>query len=311
MWPRRAGEDLILTTTIADVERETGLSKDVLRVWERRYGFPKPERDAAGERVYGADQVGKLRVIRRLIDLGMRPGKIVNAPMTELAAHLAAPDGRGEREGRACAERSEALALIGSGEGRDLGAFLRVALSRMGLKPFLEELAGPLAVHVGEAWADGRLEIHQEHLFSEQLQNVLRQAIASTAAPARGPRVLLTTMPGERHQLGLLMAEAYMTLDGARCIALGVETPPSEIARAASAHGADVVGLSFSSVIRPKAARRMVEELRAVLAPAVSIWLGGATSLGREGDAAGVLVLRELADITAAIDAWRARRVQP
>jgi len=30
---------------ISAVERDTGLSKDTLRVWERRYGFPKPLRD--------------------------------------------------------------------------------------------------------------------------------------------------------------------------------------------------------------------------------------------------------------------------
>ncbi|MGZ8253883.1 MAG: MerR family transcriptional regulator, partial [Burkholderiaceae bacterium] len=61
---------------IAAVERDTGLSKDTLRVWERRYGFPQPLRDANGERVYPQDQVDKLRLIKRLMDQGHRPGKI-------------------------------------------------------------------------------------------------------------------------------------------------------------------------------------------------------------------------------------------
>lgn len=55
------------------VERETGISKELLRMWERRYGFPSPERDAQGDRIYPPDQVNKLRVVRRLIDAGFRP----------------------------------------------------------------------------------------------------------------------------------------------------------------------------------------------------------------------------------------------
>ena len=76
----------LLLTAIGRVERETGLAKDTLRVWERRYGFPKPLRDGNGERVYPPEQVEKLRVIRRLMDGGMRPGKLVGATLAELSA---------------------------------------------------------------------------------------------------------------------------------------------------------------------------------------------------------------------------------
>jgi MerR family transcriptional regulator, light-induced transcriptional regulator len=57
-----------LTLSIAAVERDTGLTKDTLRVWERRYGFPQPDRDGGGERCYPLDQVEKLRVVKRLMD---------------------------------------------------------------------------------------------------------------------------------------------------------------------------------------------------------------------------------------------------
>ena len=57
-----------LEYSIAAVERDTGLSKDVLRMWERRYGFPQPGRDANGERSYPADQVERLRLIKRLME---------------------------------------------------------------------------------------------------------------------------------------------------------------------------------------------------------------------------------------------------
>ena len=68
---------------IGTVERDTGIGRDTLRIWERRYGFPTPARNAKGERVYAAAQVRRLQVIRRLLDQGLRPGKVV--PLDEEA----------------------------------------------------------------------------------------------------------------------------------------------------------------------------------------------------------------------------------
>lgn len=59
------------------VERETGLTKDVLRAWERRYGFPAPERDARGRRAYPREQLQRLLQIKRLVEHGFRPGKLI------------------------------------------------------------------------------------------------------------------------------------------------------------------------------------------------------------------------------------------
>ncbi len=73
-----------LMMSIAAVERDTGLSKDTLRVWERRYGFPVPVRDGQGERCYPLDQIERLRVIKRLLDVGHRPGRVVELPMDDL-----------------------------------------------------------------------------------------------------------------------------------------------------------------------------------------------------------------------------------
>ena len=82
-------------STISDVERDTGVAKETLRVWERRYDFPQPQRDPFGERVYPNDQVMKLRLIKRLIDLGYRPGKVIPLPSEELnALALKAQTGR-------------------------------------------------------------------------------------------------------------------------------------------------------------------------------------------------------------------------
>jgi len=80
----QASDLTVVHLSISAVERDTGLSKDTLRVWERRYGFPNPQRDAFGERIYPLDQVDRLRVIRRLMDIGHRPGKIIGLDIAEL-----------------------------------------------------------------------------------------------------------------------------------------------------------------------------------------------------------------------------------
>ena len=101
------------TFNIAAVERDTGLSKDVLRMWERRYGFPVPGRDTNGERCYPADQVDRLRLIKRLMDLGHRPGKLIATPQEELTAlspRRSKPETQEASENRD--ELEELLALI-------------------------------------------------------------------------------------------------------------------------------------------------------------------------------------------------------
>jgi hypothetical protein len=81
--------------SIGAVERETGLSKDVLRKWENRYGFPNPDRDMKGERVYPAEQVARLRQIKHLMGPGHRPSKLMNlsqSDLSDLAGHKTIPE---------------------------------------------------------------------------------------------------------------------------------------------------------------------------------------------------------------------------
>lgn len=70
--------------TISDIERDTGIAKDRLRVWERRYGFPEPQRDDTDERLYDDAQLFRLRLIKRLLDLGERAGRVVPMAVDEL-----------------------------------------------------------------------------------------------------------------------------------------------------------------------------------------------------------------------------------
>lgn len=293
---------------ITAVERDTGINKETLRVWERRYGFPAPLRDAAGERLYPPEQVQRLHLVKRLLDAGHRPGRIVAASSQELAA-LLQPPATAARADAAAAEAPEISACTALLQAHDIDGLRRTlsqAVLRRGLAGGVTEVFAPLTTRIGELWMAGALQVFEEHIFSECLQLVLRQAIqALPPSQGGGPRVLLTTLPGENHALGLLMAEALLSLEGAACLSLGVQTPASQLPGAVAAHRADVVALSFSSQLPNRVVLEGLAELRALLPDAVEIWAGGSSrALRLPTLPAGVRSLDGLTSIGPEITRW-------
>lgn len=300
---------------IAAVERETGLGKDTLRVWERRYGFPTPLRDSSGDRLYSAEQVQQLKLISRLLNSGLRPGKVVGLDNAALQALLTqrAPVPAAilskTNKGNEAADPviGELLHAIGAHDPRALRHGLSHAQLRMGLAPFVTDLVAPLTTAVGEAWAQGRFEIFEEHLYTEVLTGVLRHAIASLTAQLvpRGPRVLLTTVPQEPHSLGLLMVGALLTLDGCTCVSLGTQTPMTDIVQAALAHRADVVALSFSNIHKAAVVQTSLRELRAQLPAATALWVGGACTALYQWPLADASAVQHLSGLQPLVAQWR------
>lgn len=290
-----------LALNISAVERDTGLSKDVLRKWELRYGFPRPLRDENGERVYPIGQVEKLQLIKRLMERGHRPGKITSLSTEDLQT-------LGARPNRALPVRQDteiSLSLIRDHQLTELRWHLAQALMKQGLQVFVIETIAPLNHAVGDAWMRGDLAVFEEHLYSEQVEGLLRSAIASLQAQGRAPRVLLTTFPNEQHTLGLLMVEALLTLEGVFCIPFGAETPLAEITRGAAAHKADIVAVSFSAAFKEKQAAAALAELRAMLPMKTLIWVGGASIARLRNEVDGVELMRGLDIISDKVREWR------
>ena len=290
---------------ISAVERETGLSKDVLRIWERRYGFPRPERDENAERQYTAEELSRLRTIKRLMDTGLRPGKLIRQPLEELNA-LAEKRIRPRRETPPPAVESDVLALLKGHDVSALHAALTGLLLRHGLQRFVLETAAPLNRAVGEAWMHGDLQVFEEHLYSELLQLVLRGAINAMPRSHGTPRIVLTTLPGEQHGIGLLMSEALLVSDGSQCVSLGTQTPFEDIRRAVVAYKAQVLAVSFSTAFPLRQAGDAIVALRRAIAPGVALWAGGAITRRLRRTPAGVRLLPDIADVLPALQAWRA-----
>ena len=233
--PSAAWDPSALNLNISAVERETGLSKDVLRVWERRYAFPRPSRDENGERLYTAAEIAKLRAIKRLMDVGMRPGKIVICSQQELDTLAEARIAPRSADLAPALERG-IVAMLKTHDAPALQQALANLLMKQGLQRFVLDTLTPLNRAIGDAWMRGELEVFEEHLYTEQLQVALRTAINAFPRQTGTPRVLLTTFPGEHHGVGLLMVEALLVPEAAQCISLGVQTPLEDIRRAALAH---------------------------------------------------------------------------
>jgi methylmalonyl-CoA mutase cobalamin-binding subunit len=107
--------------------------------------------------------------------------------------------------------------------------------------------------------------------------------------------------------MGLLMAEALLTLEGVYCVPLGVETPATDIVAAALAHDVDIVTISFSSAFPARLATGSIRELREMLPARMALWVGGDAMLRARTPGEGIEVLRGLDHIIAALGEWRAR----
>lgn len=312
--------------TIAAVERDTHIGKDTLRVWERRYGFPQPVRDARGERLYPLAQVERLRHIKRLLDAGLRPGRVVPMPLEDLLLQVEAmPAGPASTEWAAAA-RGDAAALhrapdevaalmeqLRTHAMHGLRRHLSQALLRRGLARFITDLAVPLMAEVGAAWSLGQLQIYEEHLCSEVLETVLRAAMAAAPPPDPfgRPRVVLTTLPGEQHGLGLLMADALLGVEGCYNLNLGRQTPMRELLLAAQVHRAQVIALSFSSANNPNQVFDSLAELRRRADAPIDIWAGVPFAPLLRRGCEGVQLFGRLDDLPGAVQHWRAAREAP
>jgi DNA-binding transcriptional MerR regulator/methylmalonyl-CoA mutase cobalamin-binding subunit len=293
--------------SISAVERDTGLSKDTLRVWERRYGFPQPVRDELGERSYPPAQLDKLRLIARLVNRGLRPGKVVPLETSELRQLVqdSAVSAMGERP--LAQDLQVCIDLVKRHQGQQLRHWLSQATLRLGLAQVVNELVSPLNVLIGEAWARSELQVFEEHIYTESVTSVLRSAINSipaTAGPGH-PRVLLTTFSQETHGLGLLMAETLLALEGCHCVSLGVQTPVTDIVLAAAADKSDIVGLSFSASLKMHQVLRNLQELREKLPASTHIWAGGGNPALSRLSMPGITPVPELALIKPLLVQWR------
>uniref|UniRef100_A0A831UAX5 MerR family transcriptional regulator n=1 Tax=Thermus islandicus TaxID=540988 RepID=A0A831UAX5_9DEIN len=202
--------------TIAEVEAMTGLSAEVLRQWERRYGFPRPERTPGGHRLYRQEEVEALRTIRRWLEEGATP----QAAIRRYLAQEVHP------------EALEAP-LYGALLAADLSgaeALFRRGVRLLGPEGALHRLLVPVLRRVGEAWHKGEVGVAEEHLATTFLRARLHELLDLVGFPPGAP-ILVTTPPGERHEIGAMLVAYSLRRRGLPALYLGPDTPLPDLKR--------------------------------------------------------------------------------
>jgi MerR family transcriptional regulator, light-induced transcriptional regulator len=215
---------------IGAFSRRVGVSVELLRAWERRYGLPAPARSARGVRLYSAADERLVRSMRRAVARGVPAAEAARLAAQDRDGDAPAPSSGGELA--ALRDRlRDALADLDDACAQDVldrlfGAFTVDAALAEVVLPYLEEL--------GERWECGEIGVGDEHFASNLIHGRLL-SLARKWDEGQGPRALLACPPGEQHTLGLLCFGLALRARGWLITYLGADTPTGAVAKVAEA----------------------------------------------------------------------------
>jgi DNA-binding transcriptional MerR regulator len=250
---------------IGELSRRVGVSPELLRAWETRYGLLRPDRTEGGLRLFSQEDERRVHLMRRHIASGLSASE---------AARLASlGEGSSAREGSArCAEiRATLTQGLDALDETTAQSALDQLFAAFALPFALSEVILPVLHRLGERWAADEASITHEHFASNLIGGRLR-ALARGWGNGIGPRAVLACPPGERHELGLLCFGLALREHGWRITYIGLETPLRELADSLDELLPTIVVLSAISPERFLDAREEISELGA----RVRVGIGGA-----------------------------------
>jgi MerR family transcriptional regulator, light-induced transcriptional regulator len=219
---------------IGELSRRSGVSPDLLRAWERRYGLLSPTRSTGGLRLYSEDDLGRVQAMQQQLAAGLAAAEAA-AAAGQVSSANAGADLTQARE-------DLAEALLGFEDGRANAAFDSL-LARFSLDTVLADVVLPYLHELGERWERGEVSVAQEHFASALLRGRLL-GLARGWGQGLGPTALLACAPGEQHDLGLIAFGLALRARGWRILYLGPDTPLDSLADAARSAEPDAVVVS-------------------------------------------------------------------
>jgi MerR family transcriptional regulator, light-induced transcriptional regulator len=267
---------------IGELSKRSGVSPELLRAWERRYGLLRPTRSSGGLRLYSLDDLERVRLMRRHIDGGLAAAE---------AAALVSRSPVGEDAGETAVvsppqAQSELAAALDAFDEPSAQAVIDRLLATTTLDAFLTEVALPYLRDLGDRWERGKASVAQEHFASSILRGRLL-GLSRGWGLGLGPLALLACLPGEQHELGLVAFGLALRARGWRIGYLGSDAPLDTVARAADSLRPDLVVLSAVSNERVHA---VGTELRS-LAERHRVAVGGAGATGDAAEEVGAIAL--------------------
>lgn len=300
---------------IGVVASRTGLTPDVLRVWERRYQVVQPHRTENGQRLYSDADVERLQLLQRATSQGRAISQLVELEDSELREMIRTespsspqPAGQpGPPPPHAAAYIELALERAIRLDADGLESLLRRLAVLWGTPAFLDAMAAPLFRRIGEEWHERRLKPAQEHLATAVMRNVLSSLAGDLSPQTAAPKLMIATLPDERHEIGALLVASSAAAMGWRVTYLGPDLPADEIASAALECGARAVAIS--SVLPPdeEALLDEIRSLREQLPAHVDLLVGGRAAAELE-PRRGDLEITLMTDLTELRD-WLRRTI--
>lgn len=279
---------------IGELSRRSGVSPDLLRAWERRYGLLNPTRSPGGLRLYSESDLHRVLAMQKQLAAGLAAAEAATAATTQVTERQASADTVNARE-------ELDAALLAFDDARAHAAF-DALVAGFSLDTILGEVVLPYLHDLGDRWQRGEISVAQEHFASSLLRGRLL-GLARGWGRGLGPRIVLACAPGEQHDLGLIAFGLALRGRGWRVVYLGADTPLTSVADAAHASAA---AFAVLSAVTPKRFRAHRDELR-TLAQRQRLCLGGAGAAGAApGLAAEILSgnpVEEAERVTALVEA--------
>ena len=283
---------------IGQFAQRVGVSRDVLRVWERRYGLLPPRRSSGNYRLYGAEEERIVREVVALRDRGVPISDAVAAARARWATPADGPapvDAEAPRSDVARAALREAHAAVREFDEPATRATIHRALADLGARRAIGEVVMPLLERVGEDWASGRIGVAHEHMASHVVRREIGAAGVIESEPG-APVVVLACPPGDLHDIVLLSVAVLLSKRGISVRFLGADTPYSAIQGACEQVRPDLLVLSAS---RDSVLETRIGAIRG-LARSWPVAIGGRGATEDLADRIGAALLPD--DLDAAID---------
>jgi len=261
--------------TIKAVSQATGVSIETLRAWERRYRIVEPARDANGRRSYRPEDVIRLRKLREATERGHTISKLARFSDEELAKLLEEPELKGAKHAASQSFAQQMLAAAENYRLDDCDQVLSMALALLPLSEVVSQVLSPALLEVGERWHAGTFTIAQERIVTTTVRKQVGNVLDTYNRIASGPLVVMSTLTGERHELGILMCALLAASRGLRCQYLGPDLPAEDLSIYLDRVGASAVALSFVMRDDVPAAIVGLNELARRTRPELEIWIGG------------------------------------
>lgn len=233
------------------VERRSGLSPDLIRVWEKRYRAVTPARTETKRRLYSDEDIEKLVLLREVMQFGHTISQVANLSAISLQNLLEreranpAPSPVSEVNENPDALLIRAMQATGRQDEQLLEDCLRRALLSFGGSGMLLKFVAPLIASIGEAWHLGKITPAHEHVATVIIRDFLLRAVRGYSIPETAPVVVIATPAGQLHELGAAMIAAAAAHSGWRVRYIGASLPASDIVATALRHGATLIALSI------------------------------------------------------------------